>query len=207
MDEMEKILRASGFRVVRSSPKLSLYMFMAGLVDGAFVSSVAALALGLEPCLRCPSVISNGKVKNVVLLIKRKRERGKIKLKVDKRSFTGKALAYWYLRKKGYDVVEVDEGEDVELLIGDEAREAEGEKVDLGEVWYEEFSTPMVYALFVRRRLFSLPRVSYVWDNIRVVQLEEVLDSLLLLKKLARYWSRPLLLPSGLLGLLLRSLK
>ncbi len=207
MDEMEKILRASGFRVVRSSPKLSLYMFMSGLVDGAFVSSVAALALGLEPCLRCPSVISNGKVKNVVLLIKRKRERGKIKLKVDKRSFTGKALAYWYLRKKGYDVIEVDEGEDVELLIGDEAREVEGEKVDLGEAWYEEFSTPMVYALFVKRRLFSLPRVSYVWDNIRVVQLEEVLDSLLLLKKLARYWSRPLLLPSGLLGLLLRSLK
>ncbi len=206
MDEMEKILRASGFRVVRSTPKLSLYMLMTGLVDGAFISSVAALALGLEPCLRCPSVISNGKVKNVVLLVKRKREKGKIRLKVDKRSFTGRALAYWYLRKKGYDVVEVDMDEDVELIIGDEAREAEGEKVDLGEAWYEEFSTPMVYALFVARRLFSLPKVSYVWDNIRIVQLEEALDGLLLLKKLARYWSKPLSLPSGLLGLLLRSL-
>ena len=181
-------------------------MLMTGLVDGAFVSSVAALALGLEPCLRCPSVISNGKVRNVVLLVKRKREKGKIRLKVDKRSFTGKALAYWYLKKKGYDVIEVDEDEDVELIIGDEAREVEGDKVDLGEAWYEEFSIPMVYALFVARRLFSLPEVSYVWDNIRIVQLEEVLDSLLLLKKLARYWSRPLLFSSGLLGLLLRSL-
>lgn len=206
MDKLENILRNSGFSTVRTSPKLSLYMLLTNLVDGAFVSSVAALVLGLEPCIECPSVISNGKVKNVVLVIKRKREKGTIKLKVDKRSFTGRALAHWYLEKEGYNVVEVDSEEDVELVIGDEAREVSGDKVDLGEVWYEEFSAPLIYALFVKRRLFVMPKVSYIWDRIRIVKLEDVLDSLTLLRKLSRYWSKLFLPSSGLLGLLLRSL-
>ncbi len=81
-----------------------------------------------------------------------------------------------------------------------------GDKVDLGEVWYEEFSAPLIYALFVKRRLFVMPKVSYIWDRIRIVKLEDVLDSLTLLRKLSRYWSKLFLPSSGLLGLLLRSL-
>jgi len=207
MDEMERRLRESGFATVRVEPNVSLYLLTSNLVDGAAISSVAALALGLEPCFCCPSVVSNGKVRNVVLIFKSKGDSNVIRLKVDKRSFTGRALAFWYLSEQGYEVVEVNDNEDVELLIGDEARRVSGTKVDLGEVWYKEFSLPMVYALFVLRRRIPFPNIRYKWADISVVPLEEVLESLEVLKSLARYWSRPLLMPSGLLGLLLRSLK
>ncbi len=207
MDELVTKLEERGFEVVRTTPELSLYMFVSRYVDAAVVSFVASEALSLRPCFACPAVVSEGKVENVVLVIKRTRD--EVKLWVTPRSYTGRALALWYLHGLGKKVVCVGSPEraDALLLIGDEARKYKEDGVDLGEAWYEETGLPMIYAVTVSNKEFQV-RERYVWRRIKIVPLEEVLDVYLSVSKALRdYWVRPHLPSRGLLGLLLRSLK
>jgi len=200
-------LELRGYEVVRTTPEKSLYMFLSGLVDLAVVSSVASSSLVLEPCFTCPAVYSLGKVENVKLkfLVRKK----KVKLWVTPKSYTGRALARWFLEKEGIEYVCVDKPDkaDVILEIGDVARELEGDVVDLGEAWFAETGEPLVYAVTLSKRPERLEE-AYTWRNIGVAPLVEVADAYLTTVRLLRkYWVKPFYSSRGLLGLLLRSLK
>jgi len=207
MDPLVTELKLRGYEIVRTTPEKSLYMYLSRLVDLAIVSSVASSSLALEPCLTCPAVYSLGRVENVKLKFLNKKRR--VKLWVTPKSYTGRALARWFLEKEGFEYVCVNKPEeaDVILEIGDAARELEGDVVDLGEAWYAETGEPLVYAVTLSRRPESMEEV-YTWRNIGVTPLVEVVDAYLATVKLLReHWVKPLYFSRGLLGLLLRSLK
>ena len=202
MNELEEALRLRGMNVVRTTPEKSLYLFLSNYVDAAVVSSVAAASLGLEPCLRCPAVYGTGRIENVKLIFINRSN--KVKLWVTPKSFTGKALALWFLITNGIEFTLVDDRREADAMveIGDEARELEGDSVDLGEAWFEATGSPMVYAVTVSTRPLEA-EVKYVWRKIAVAPFEEVIDAYLAAARLLKdYWLRPLLLPRGLLGLL-----
>ncbi|NPA85120.1 MAG: hypothetical protein GXO07_03840 [Crenarchaeota archaeon] len=206
MNSLVQELKSKGYEVIRTTPEKSLYAFWSGLVDLAVVSSVAASSLALEPCLTCPAVYSIGEVENVKLIIKKMRN--KLRLWVTPKSYTGRALAKWFLMRRGIKFVYTGNREEADavVLIGDEAREV-GDGVDLGKAWYEAHALPLVYAVTLSRRPERID-VRYVWRKVRVTPLIEVIEGYIAtVKELRDYWVRPPLPPRGLLGLLLRSLK
>lgn len=202
MEPLTEHFDVRGWEVVRTTPERSLYMFLNKYVDLAVVSSVAAASLSLEPCFKCPAIYGSGPIENVKL--KFLRRGNKVKLWVTPQSYTGRALAVWFLTNRGMDFafVEDPKNADALVLIGDEARELGGDVVDLGEAWEEAFGRPLVYAVTVSHVPFQL-EVRYSWRNIRLAPLEEVLDAYLhTVSTLKNYWIRPAVPPKGLLGLL-----
>jgi len=209
--DLRRKLKEKGYEIITGTPLDTLMLFLSKEVDAALISSAAAFSLGLEPVFRAPIVMSKGIVENVVLLI-RKREK-KIKLWRTPHSFTGLAVALWYLEQDGNDIEIVDDRKnaDVILLIGDEARRLsrsfKGKVVDLGKVWYQRFGMPLIYALTVSWRIMDLEIEPYRWRHIDVSILDDEVYRYLELqnKVLRHYWVRPFILPKGLLGMLLRS--
>ena len=200
-----------GFSITMGNPLYTLWKFIYKEVEYALISSAAAASLNFVPSINSPAVISNGKVENVILIIKRKKRR--VKLWKVPESHTGASLALWYLTSNGYEVTIVGNESiaDVALYIGDRARrlakETKFDVIDLGEAWHEVNGIPFVYAITSAWRSEPLSSPSYTWRHIRVTPLSsDLLEVLLIQNKILRpYWVRALLPPRGLLGMLLRS--
>ncbi|UXD22899.1 hypothetical protein IPA_09415 [Ignicoccus pacificus DSM 13166] len=206
-----KYFRERGFDVVKGDPLITLWLYLLNEVHVSLISSVAARTLGFFPKLGSPVVMSNGKVENVILIIRKWKEI--MKLWRVPQSHTGFTLALWYLNKKGKRIKLVADPSkaDALLYIGDEARRISSksgyEVVDLGEEWYREYGMPMIYAVTVSHSEEPLSSPTYTWRHIKVTPFEdEVIEVLLLQNKVLKdYWVRAFRPPRGLLGMLLRS--
>ncbi len=213
-ERLRRALKIKGYEIVEVDPLTSLWLFVNRYVDAALVSSVASSVLMLEPLWEAPAVISKGKVENVILMV-RNFSKDNLKLWISPVSVTGASLAMWYLNsiKIKFVVVNRMDEADAILMIGDEARRLssnfDGEVIDLGQAWYEEVGTPVVYALTTAWRPMVMSIQPYTWRNIMVVPFNaEVSEYFSIQNKILRdYWMKPVVPARGLLGMLLRSAK
>ncbi|WP_075050450.1 MqnA/MqnD/SBP family protein [Ignicoccus islandicus] len=207
--------RNLGVKVILDEPLISLYRYLTKKVDIAMVTSMVLYLPQSILLPQMPVVMSNGPVRNV-LLIPCKKERtvkDTVRLWSTPQSRSGLTLALWYLSYIGFKKIKLlsnKEDADLCLYIGDYARElsylVEG-SIDLGREWFQLTKSPFIYAITVGWKLLRLPFRGYMWKEIIVTSLNDRIYEILenQLEILRNYWYKISLLPDGILGLLLRS--
>ncbi len=197
-------------------PLVSLYKYLTRNVDVATVTSMILHLPQVIPLPRMPVVISEGPVKNVILIqCKKKVENSSgVKLWSTPQSRSGLGLALWYFSSvRGIEKVKLvnDVGNaDFCLYIGDRAREItlfENDVIDLGKEWFDVTKIPFVYAVTVGWRVTAFSFRPYSWNEISVIPLDDKVYGILenQVEILRDYWYKISFFPRGLLGLLLRS--
>ncbi len=163
--------KLEGFEIVEGHPSELVKLLREGEIDAGIVSSVEYF---FNPELYCilpeVSISSKGEVCSVLLLSNKPIERIE-KIKVTPSSLTSRYLVFYILNEVNNNrAVEVSEGEDAVLYIGDEALEKRKYYLysyDLGKIWYEITGLPFVFALFLIRKDVERKEIEKLYKSIK----------------------------------------
>ncbi|WP_457599946.1 menaquinone biosynthesis protein [Hydrogenivirga sp.] len=171
LNTMPLFYSLKGFDLVEGHPAELVKKLRQGEIDAGIVSS-AEYFLNPEDYLILPdvSISSRGKVCSVLLLSDRPVKEIK-RVRITPSSLTSRYLLGYVLKKiYGVSPEEVSDGEEAQLVIGDEAlklREDYPFVYDLGEEWFRKTGLPFVFALFLVRKDAPKGRVYELYKGIK----------------------------------------